>query len=123
MDWDKIHLNKKDYDRAIRFWEIKIENQEPKTDKEKEELKHDFYNKEYYINTYKNKETYAKCMASFTMWAVVKDGKWYEKGEMGWWGMSSETPDECVSWEEGFYDHFIKDLPDDTLLTVVDCHI
>jgi hypothetical protein len=42
---------------------------------------------------------------------------------MGWWAMSSETNDEAVDWEMNFFDRFIKDLPEDTLLTVVDCHI
>lgn len=26
---------------------------------------------------------------AFVTYAVLKDGVWYEKGEMGWWGMSS----------------------------------
>ena len=71
----------------------------------------------------KNKETYAKCMSNFTMWAVVKDGVWYEKGEMGMFACSGETHDEAVTWEMNFYDTFIKDLSEDTLITVVDCHI
>ena len=43
--------------------------------------------------------------------------------ELGWWGMSSETNEGGLNWELNFYDKFIKDLSDDTLLTIVDCHI
>lgn len=54
-------------------------------------------------------------------YAVVKDRQWYQKGEMGWFGMSSDemTQDE---WDKKFMELF-DSLPDDTMLTVVDCHI
>jgi hypothetical protein len=123
IDWDAMHGTKEAYDKAIRFWEMKVEGAEPKTEAEEEELKWDWYREGYYEDRYKNKETYAKCMSNFTMWAVVKDGKWYEKGSMGMFAASDETHDEAVDWELNFYDRFIKDLPQDMLLTVVDCHI
>ena len=53
--------------------------------------------------------------------AVVKDGKWHEKGDMGWWGIVSNEKDPA-DWQkqvQALYD----DLPPDTLLTLVDCHI
>lgn len=53
--------------------------------------------------------------------AVVKDGKWFERGRMGWWGCVSNEKDE-ETWNTMFQD-LINDLNDDTLLTVVDCHI
>ena len=53
--------------------------------------------------------------------AVLKDGKWYEKGKMGWWGITTnEKPED--QWNTEFQ-KLIEDLPDDTLLTIVDCHI
>lgn len=123
VDWEAIHGNKKDYDKAIRFWEMKVEGAEPITDEEKDELKWDWYKDGYYEERYKTKETYAKCCANFTMWAVVKDGVWYEKGDMGWWGMSGESDDEAVDWDLNFYNRFIEPLDDNELITVVDCHI
>lgn len=123
MDWSKMHNVQSRYDAAIRFWEMKVEGAEPKTDQEKEELKWDWYKTEFYTERYKDKETYAKSRASFTMWAIVKDGVWYEKGHMGMFAMSSESDDEALDWELNMYDRFIKDLPEDTRLTVVDCHI
>lgn len=53
--------------------------------------------------------------------AVLKDGEWYERGQMGWFGMVADEKDEGV-WVEEF-GKLIESLPDDTLLSVYDCHI
>jgi hypothetical protein len=50
--------------------------------------------------------------------AVVKDGKWYESGE---WGCVANKKAEDL-WESEF-GKLLDGLPDDTLLTIVDCHI
>lgn len=50
-----------------------------------------------------------------------KQPKWYEKGDMGWWGFVSDEKDESV-WNQEFQ-KLLDSVPDDTLLTVVDCHI
>lgn len=123
IDFTKMHRTEEDYKEALRYWELIVEGVKPKNKEEKESVKYNWYKPEYYTERYKDKETYAKCSSSFSMWAVVKDGVWYEKGQMGWWVMSSETHDEAVDWEMNFYDRFIKDLPDNTILTIVDCHI
>ena len=57
----------------------------------------------------------------FSTYAFVKDSKWYGKGEMGWFGMSHNEVSED-EWLAKF-NQMIDELPDDTLLTVVDCHI
>ena len=123
IDFSKMHKIEEDYKDAIRYWELVIECDKPKNKEEEDIVKFSFYKPEYFINRYKTKEKYAECNSSFSMWAVVKDGVWYEKGQMGWWAMSNETHDEAVDWEMNFFDRFIKDLPEDTLITVVDCHI
>ena len=58
-----------------------------------------------------------------TTFAVLKNGEWFEQGQMGWFGMSSETDEEEEQWSKSFYQTFIEPLDDDTLLTIVDCHI
>jgi hypothetical protein len=123
IDFTKMHRTEKDYKKSLRYWELIVEGAKPKNKEEEEMVKFNWYKPEFYLERYKDKETYAKCSSSFSMWAVVKDGVWYEKGNMGWWAMSSETNDEAVDWEMNFFDRFIKDLPEDTLITVVDCHI
>ncbi|MCK5612661.1 hypothetical protein KAR91_62895 [Candidatus Pacearchaeota archaeon] len=57
--------------------------------------------------------------SAISTFAVLKDGKWYEKGSMGWWGMVSDEKD---NWDEEFSKLF-DSLPGNTLLTIVDCHI
>lgn len=62
-----------------------------------------------------------RAKGSLATFAVLKDGHWYEKGEMGWWGMTSnEMSDE--EWHEKF-DELIDQLPPETLLSLYDCHI
>jgi hypothetical protein len=53
--------------------------------------------------------------------SVVKDGTWYQKGEMGWFGMSHNEKEED-SWNKEFWS-ILSSLPPDTTLTLVDCHI
>lgn len=57
---------------------------------------------------------------SLQTFAVLKDGKWYERGEMGWWGCihDGKTDD---TWEMEYSD-LLESVADDVLLTVVDCH-
>jgi len=54
-------------------------------------------------------------------YALIKDGKWYERGQMGWFGMGRNEKDENA-WDEEFK-KLIADLPDDTLISIYDCHI
>jgi hypothetical protein len=55
------------------------------------------------------------------LYAFVKDGQWVGKGEMGWFGMSSGDEDQDA-WNRKV-NEMLDALPDDTLITVVDCHI
>ena len=54
-------------------------------------------------------------------YAFVKDSKWHAQGDMGWWALDSKTCTED-EWNEQF-NQMLESLPDDTRLTVVDCHI
>ena len=69
--------------------------------------------RETYINRARNRST--------TLFGFVKDGKWFERGEMGWWGVSTNEVRED-EWHKQF-NLMLDELPDDTLITVVDCHI
>jgi len=59
--------------------------------------------------------------SALTLFAVIKDGMWYERGTMGWWGVVHDEKDRN-EWNAQFA-ALINGLPDDALLTVVDCHI
>jgi hypothetical protein len=60
-------------------------------------------------------------VSSIVTFALIKDGKWYERGEMGWWGVVSNEKDRDA-WDEQFY-KFFNELSEDTLVSVYDCHI
>lgn len=111
------------YDNAIRFWEVVVEGAELKDGENKD----DFftpYTTEYYQKHYGSKEQFARERSEFSTFAVVtNDGKWHEKGNMGWFGMSSETGEESIAWHNSWYDTFIKDLDEDMYVIIVDCHI
>lgn len=53
--------------------------------------------------------------------AIIKDGQWYEKGSMGWWGVVHDKKDED-EWQKEF-SSLLNQLPDNTFLSVYDCHI
>jgi hypothetical protein len=59
--------------------------------------------------------------ATVSTYAVVKDGDWMARGQMGWFGMSDDKDDEAT-WAAKVWE-LVESLPDDTLLTVVDAHI
>ncbi len=60
----------------------------------------------------------------FGTYAVITpDGKWHSKGDMGWWGCSSETEEEAKKWNKSFKDMFLNTADPEWTLTVVDCHI
>ena len=67
------------------------------------------------------KDVYVARCALTATFAVLKDGKWYERGEVGWWGCVLDEKDKH-EWNEQF-EKLLADLPDDTLLSVYDCHI
>jgi hypothetical protein len=69
-----------------------------------------------------SKEEYVKRAkdSAVSTFAVVKDGKWYSRGEMGWWGVVSDEKDKD-KWNDEF-NKLIDSLSDDTMLSLYDCH-
>jgi hypothetical protein len=77
-----------------------------------------------FVETFCNsREEYVEKCKNQTMvpYAVVKDGKWYQKGEMGWWGMSNDEMSQD-EWNKKFWE-MINSLDPETELTLLDCHI
>ncbi|MFA5485427.1 MAG: hypothetical protein WC260_04240 [Candidatus Pacearchaeota archaeon] len=117
-------IDEKEYNKAIRFWELKIEEDTPKNKEEEDLLKSDWYKKEYYTERYNSKEQYAQLTTEFGTYAVITpDGLWHSKGNMGWWGYSSESNNEAKQWYMSFKEKFIDTADPEWTLTVVDCHI
>ncbi|AOY94307.1 hypothetical protein BKK79_35970 [Cupriavidus sp. USMAA2-4] len=55
------------------------------------------------------------------LYAVLKDGEWIARGDMGWFGFSNDHASES-DWNRKV-NELLDGLPDDTTITVVDCHI
>lgn len=68
-------------------------------------------------------EEYAQKSAdrAFTTHAIVKDSIWYEKGSMGWFAMVSNAKEQA-DWNNEV-SKLLEGLPDDTLISIYDCHI
>lgn len=110
IDWERLFADKRK--DAISCWD----------EWEREENK-DWVNA-YFVYGIKKDETreqYIERQSKFSTFAVVKDSKWYERGEMGWWGCVSNEK-SADEWNAEF-DKLIAGLPGDTFLTIVDCHI
>jgi len=117
-------IDKEEYEKSLRFWELKVEGDTPRDEKEEEIVENDWHKKEYYTERYDNKEEYAKLISEFGTYAVITpDGVWHSKGDMGWWGCSSETNEEAKKWNKSFKETFIDNADPEWTLTVVDCHI
>lgn len=120
----KRTCNPEAYDHAIRSWELIVDEAEPQNKQEEDVVKFNFYNKEYFLERYHDKETYARCMSGFMTHSVVlPDGTWHEAGQMGWFGISHETPDDGLSWELNYIRDYIEAADPDWTMTIVDCHI
>lgn len=111
--------DKEVYEDSIKWWEDCFENNLPE-----EEQPFRLYNKEYYFNRFKNKETFAKSQAMFSTFSVLTpDGEWHEPGQMGWFGLSSETDEDYIDWINNYKKRFIDPYMDGFMMTIVDCHI
>lgn len=64
---------------------------------------------------------YQELMATTGFYAILNHGEWISQGQMGWFGFSDDTVSED-DWRAKVKE-FIDGLPDDALLTTVDCHI
>jgi len=117
-------MNKKDYKGSKRFWELYIDKEKPLNEEEEEILTIVWHKEKYYTERYKDKEEYAKRQSLFNTFAILTaDGKWYEAGSMGWFGCSSESPEEGKNWELNYMDLLNKNANNDDIITIVDCHI
>jgi len=113
-DIDFYNMRIGNFEEASRLWEEAWKNY-PEEDKSVRRYL------EYGITKEDTKESYLKRQTSIATHAVLMDGKWYQRGEMGWWGHISNEKDLDV-WEKEF-NELLDNLPDDTLLSVYDLHI
>lgn len=114
------------YDRAIRFWELKVEEQPPVTPSDEEiidDFYFRFYRTSYFTDKYKSKEEYAEVTALFRTYAIIdKSGKWISLGRMGWFGVSLDDENE-LEYIRNYRKNVFDNAGDNDYITIVDCHI
>lgn len=107
-----------------RYWDVVVNESKPRTEREKEWLYNVKFSKSYLENHYKSQEEYADLESLFYTHAVVdKDGDWHEKGEMGWFGVSSEDEKQAMDWKRNYKERFLDNADEDDWITIIDCHI
>lgn len=111
--WDQVRQDIKDIDKARDFYhsqpvieDLKKMNDWPFFDASQFAVDRDFY-----IQDAKE--------AAVSTFAILIDGKWLERGNMGWWCSVTDKDDE---YSKKFFE-ILDSIPDDKFLTVVDCHI
>ncbi len=62
-------------------------------------------------------------MAEFSSSALITtNGEWYEKGEMGWFGMSSSNKESIATFRDLLKEK-LKEADQEYFITMIDCHI
>lgn len=105
-------------------WDLMKNQMEKELKPYKEYLKESYYSEEYLKTKYPTEEEYKKSFTQFFTYAVLTpNGQWYEPGTVGWWGISSATPEQEAKFEKNYEEKFIKTANPEWKLTIVDCHI
>lgn len=113
-------IDKNKYDNLIKEWDAVVENKGVDENKKP----YYFYNPEYYTSRYASKEEFAEKESKWFPFAFVDpDGKWHEKGEMGWFGINDATRNSISVYEKEFKEcsDICKKLG--YAVVIVDCHI
>lgn len=120
--WDKVRdvMFPGDRDLARDFYNSQLAPTKLKEWNSKNKFELSFLDLEDFQST---REEYIRRAgdAVFSSFAVIKDGVWYQKGDMGWWGMVSNTKEQA-DWNQEV-SNLLEDLPEDTLISIYDCHI
>lgn len=114
--------NEELYKKALREWDITVEHK-PVGKEEKRKLPL-LFKEEYYLERYESREKFADQASRFCTYAVVTpDGKWHECGQMGWFGLGNETPEQARDWDENYARNFLETADPEWTLTLINCHI
>lgn len=109
IDWNRIHLN--GGHAYKRVWEMVMENSEPLDNHEKV-LYENMKDKIAYFEKFENKENYIISNTAFWGYAFLSE-------ITGW--IDAEDIENQFTWMSNYFDLYIKNLPDETLLTIYEC--
>ena len=63
----------------------------------------------------------AKTALSISVFSLLKNGTWYEKGKIGWFASVSDAK-KTSDWSDEIIQH-LKEVDGNTLISIYDCHI
>lgn len=58
-----------------------------------------------------------------TFAVITKDGKWHERGSMGWWAIVSDEKETYADWASKYQERFLNNLDSEDVLVILDLHI
>lgn len=106
IDWSKNHMYNTEIYKAA--WEVCVDGRKPKNETE-ELIQKNMQNRQQYFSNFKNADEYVRHSCCFwTNCIITEDGVYH--------GLEEEVSD--MVWVAGFYDRFIKPLPENALLTL-----
>lgn len=106
IDWSLNHLyNQQVYKSA---WELVVEDREPINENENI-IKKNMKNRTKYFENFSSKEDYVLHSTAFWTYGIATESYYKEVGMDGI---------DDKEWVKTFYDKFIKDIPENTLLTI-----
>ena len=112
INFEKLHRNENRINLQKRAFDLCVNLLEPEDETDKLILQNmGDLNSQSYFDRFEDKEQYALYCESLGFYAFVTDDNWIEVSSL----------DNELVWKINFYDKFIKDLPDDTLLTTYVC--
>lgn len=104
IDWSKNHMINVDMYRTT--WEICVEGRQPEN--QEEQLIYDsLHLKQVYFENFDNIDTYIAHNCSFWTYGIATENE-YICGKQ----------DTAIEWTTHFFDKYIKDLPEETVLTI-----
>lgn len=118
-DWAKIKDvdfsgDNKKYNKALRFWEVFVDEEELKDGEDPEDFK-TYMSKVHFLSAYKTKENYAKAYSSFSTYALLIEDDWIEVDDF----------ENTMEYRKEFkrrIDEVLKNYPE-AEVTLIDCHM
>lgn len=113
--WELMHRDDNSVRIYERSWDLIMGGVEPiEGDEDDARIINYMGTKELYFSEFKNKEEYVNYSTSYKASVFLDANGWHDINDIN---------DENHSWGINFYDKFIKDLPDETILTILECHL
>lgn len=106
--WQRVHCFQPQMDLYGRAWDIVVNNDEPKTEQEKQ-IKDNMSNRVEYFKNFFDREDYIRYSCSFWCYGIITEDGEYRDID------SAKSADE---WISTFFNNFIIDLEGNPLLTI-----